>query len=101
MATALALASIMLPDEPVAGPIPCTVKESATAELIFAHRRADAIPTLFLPRDSRPPSRLPSTGSWARMLSIEHEDSLLPGELEVERSVFVLKNLRAELMDSN
>jgi len=33
------------------------------------------------------------------MMSIEHEDSLLSGEVGVERSAFVLKNVRAELLE--
>jgi hypothetical protein len=33
------------------------------------------------------------------MLSIENEDSLVPGEVGVERGAFVLKNVRAELLE--
>ena len=33
------------------------------------------------------------------MLSIENEDSLLPGEVGIERAAFVLKNVRAELLE--
>jgi sugar phosphate isomerase/epimerase len=32
------------------------------------------------------------------ILSVENEDSILPGEVGVERAVYVLKNVRAELM---
>jgi len=32
------------------------------------------------------------------ILSIEHEDSLLPDEVGVERAAFVLQNVRAELL---
>ena len=33
------------------------------------------------------------------ILSIENEDSFLPGEVGVERSAFVLKNVRTELLE--
>lgn len=33
------------------------------------------------------------------MMSIEHEDSLLAGEIGVERAAYVLKNVRAELLE--
>ncbi|HZO99539.1 MAG TPA: sugar phosphate isomerase/epimerase, partial [Terriglobia bacterium] len=32
------------------------------------------------------------------ILSIENEDSILPGEVGVERAAYVLKNVRAELL---
>jgi sugar phosphate isomerase/epimerase len=35
------------------------------------------------------------------MLSIENEDPILPGEVGVERAAYVLKNVRAELLNSS
>ena len=33
------------------------------------------------------------------ILSIENEDSFLPGEVGIERAAFVLKNVRTELLE--
>ena len=33
------------------------------------------------------------------IMSIENEDPILPGEVGVERAAFVLKNVRAELLE--
>jgi sugar phosphate isomerase/epimerase len=37
---------------------------------------------------------------YAGILSIEHEDSLIPGEIGIERAALLLKNVRAELLQS-
>jgi sugar phosphate isomerase/epimerase len=35
------------------------------------------------------------------ILSVENEDPILSGEVGVERALYVLKNVRAELLGSN
>jgi len=36
---------------------------------------------------------------YRRIMNVENEDSLMPGEVGVERAAFVLNNVRAELLE--